>query len=1101
MKGKKINIFAHIGANFALMLIMIFAILILTARENYARQMQQIEEYIDVLSDRTAQHISDVFNDKHDDISRSAYMMGLVIDSSDIEDLLAVLEEESGFDTVRYIDKNGISISSRGDKHDVSDRDYFQKGIAGESGSTIVMESRFDQSRLIGFYAPVESSGQICGVLTGFLHDDEISTILATDLYGFPSFTMLVGMDGVSLGQYNVNGIEIMEDIGQLVRFIKADPAEPVLNAASTHSVERFSFTGTEGHSEGCIRPISGTDWSLIQLFPSEAARQMVDNVNFDERFALLLFAIVMLLSSAHFLYVLKVYTRQLNSQESHDRMIALLQSVSDDFICLINVNLNTQQEEQFRIHEGDSLADWADGNYDYTHCIGSYINSIVAPEDRDRLRNATKLSYLTTVLDNQKDFFIEYDAFINGERRHIQGKFTKDVSNPQEPHILVGIRDITEQIHEREKNQTSMNLIVSAASTVYPYIMEENLSANSAHTVYNHGIVNDGLMESLTADELFESLKKTVVYPEDYKKLYNSMNSAAQLEAYRRGEKTLSMRIRQRGDDGQIHWMETRNILMEGANGDVYCISMTRCIDDEIRLTEELRRAKEDAENANKAKSDFLANMSHDIRTPMNAIVGITNLMEHDIGDRRKMENYIKKVQLSSRHLLSLINDILDMSKIESKEVTLNEEKTNVAEQIEQIENLIRPQANEHGHTLTMRVNHLVHENIIADGLRIRQIMVNILSNAVKYTPDGGRIDFEMTEVPCETPGKMRLNISITDNGYGMTKEFVEHLFEPFTRAENSVTNRVQGTGLGMAITKNIVDLMGGTIRVRSEPGKGTRFDVTLEHTIDGQADAGINAERVLLLSDDETLIHNVSTSLRYINTPLDVASTGEEAVKLLNENPADVILLNGYLRDEKLPELVQSLRNACPERVDILLAEYTQNDNLNEILISSGADGVIARPFFRTKLASAIEIFHHQNTSESDSGSVLNGMKFLCAEDNDLNAEILQAMLELHGASCVICPDGAKLVEAFSNVKPGDYDAILMDVQMPNMNGLEATRAIRTGSNPLGADIPIIAMTANAFADDIRSSIEAGMNAHISKPIDIAVLERTVKSLVIKK
>ena len=391
-------------------------------------------------------------------------------------------------------------------------------------------------------------------------------------------------------------------------------------------------------------------------------------------------------------------------------------------------------------------------------------------------------------------------------------------------------------------------------------------------------------------------------------------------------------------------------------------------------RINEELAAAVEVAEKATKAKSDFLVNMSHDIRTPMNAIVGITNLMEHEADASDKLHTYIQKVQLSSRHLLSLINDILDMSKIESSEVALNQDSISLAEQVGQVDSIIRSQTAERGQTFVIRTHHVVHEYLIGDGVRLRQIFLNLLSNAVKYTPYGGAIRFELEELPCPQPEHATFHITVEDNGYGMEEAFVKHIFEPFTRGESSMTNKVQGTGLGMAITKNIVDLMGGTITVRSTVDRGSCFDVTLTFPIDDSVKNQVSVESLLLIAEEKELTGNLQAVL-------------QEA-----------------------------------------------------------------------------------------------GVSFFAASSEKQAEEVLQA----------------QRVEAFEQVKPGDYDAVLLDIQMPRMNGLEASRAIRSGSNPLGQTIPIIAMTANAFTEDIRDCLNAGMDAHVSKPIDIAVLERTLRNLM---
>ena len=404
------------------------------------------------------------------------------------------------------------------------------------------------------------------------------------------------------------------------------------------------------------------------------------------------------------------------------------------------------------------------------------------------------------------------------------------------------------------------------------------------------------------------------------------------------------------------------------------YNIHLTQ-VNDELRQAQVVAaEALQSAERASKAKTDFLSNMSHDIRTPMNAIIGITTLMKNELHQPEKLAEHLGKLETSGQ-LLGIINNILDMSRIESGKTTLNVEKMNLPQQVSQLDSIIRQQAGQRRQTFTVNT-HLQHENVLADPNRLNQVLMNILSNAVKYTPKGGHIRLEVEELP-RNEHFARYRFVVQDDGIGMSEEFQKTLFEPFTREEKSGTNKVQGTGLGMAITKSIVDLMGGTIHVESTTGKGTRFEVVLEFPIDAEAD------------------------------------TVQEA--------------------QVLPE--------------------------------------------------------------EETASPLSGMKFLCAEDNAINAEILELLLESKGAHCKIYPNGQEIVDAFASVKPGEYDMILMDVQMPVMDGLEATRRIRNGENPLGRIIPILAMTANAFLEDMQKSKEAGMDVHLSKPVDIAALEQTVK------
>lgn len=536
----------------------------------------------------------------------------------------------------------------------------------------------------------------------------------------------------------------------------------------------------------------------------------------------------------------------------------------------------------------------------------------------------------------------------------------------------------------------------------------------------------------------------------------------------------------------------QKRNLAIERKNNDKLS-AVNRELDQKntelsaaVKLAESATR---EAKAANSAKSEFLTNMSHDIRTPMNAILGITRLMESEPSMSDKMRDYIRKAHASGQHMLALINDVLDMSKIEAGKIRIVREPVSLAEQVGQIDSIIRPRAAEKAQNFMIRTHDVAHEFLIGDSMRLGQILVNLLSNAVKYTPYGGTIRLDIAELPCAIPGQAAISIVVTDNGCGMTPEFLTHIFDPFTRAESSTTNKVQGTGLGMAITKNIVDLMGGQITVESEPNRGSRFEVTLSLPIDRSTTCHVDASGILLITDDPQLADNLRVMTRASGPDVFVCGAVHEAVQVLKQQKADVILLSGCSGSEELPALADTLRSAAERKLLILCTDHVQ---ASHGFRPDGADGMLARPFFLSQLADAIDQLRNTRVArESGNVSVLNGMRFLCAEDNSLNAEILTALMALYGAACDIYPDGAQLVEAFANVRSGDYQAILMDVQMPVMNGLEAARAIRCGNNPLGRTIPIIAMTANAFVEDVQDCLDAGMNAHISKPIDISALE----------
>ena len=411
-----------------------------------------------------------------------------------------------------------------------------------------------------------------------------------------------------------------------------------------------------------------------------------------------------------------------------------------------------------------------------------------------------------------------------------------------------------------------------------------------------------------------------------------------------------------------------------------------TQAMKDMEESNKKLKKAKDittealqTAENANKAKTDFLSNMSHDIRTPMNAIIGMTSLIRHDAGNKAKVIEYADKIDISSQHLLGIINNVLDMSKIEAGKTVFKYTDFSILDFITELNTIFHSQIDEKNQTLTIIKENIRHEWVNGDQVHLMQIFSNLVSNAVKYTQEGGKIQFLVEE--CETKSSVyaKYRFLVSDNGMGMSADFKDTIFDAFTRAESSLTNKIQGTGLGMAITKNLVEAMGGTIDVESELGQGSCFEVLMD----------------LKIAEDRT-----------------VALAAQE------------------------------------------------------------------------------------ETDEQD-GNILQGMKFLCAEDNELNAEILTELLKIEGAECTICENGEEILKVFEQSAPGDYDMILMDIQMPVLNGYEATKAIRRSSHKLAKTIPIIAMTANAFSEDIQHSLAAGMNAHVSKPVEMKVLEKTIRSI----
>ena len=525
-----------------------------------------------------------------------------------------------------------------------------------------------------------------------------------------------------------------------------------------------------------------------------------------------------------------------------------------------------------------------------------------------------------------------------------------------------------------------------------------------------------------------------------------------------------------------------------------------------EQKQTAALEDALHMAQAANEAKTAFLSSMSHDIRTPMNAIIGFLTLMRDEADHPEAVREYIERIDSASQHLLSLINDVLDMNKIESGSTTLSLAEMNLADVIAEINSIIQPQAKAKNQTFEIFVSHLNFEHLLGDKMRINQILINLLSNSVKYTPENGTVEMRVEELPQVMSNYSRIRFTVRDNGLGMSEDYLKVLFDPFTREDTKVTHEIQGTGLGMAITKRLVDLMGGSIKVDSKLGEGSTFVVELELHIREQENdprfwADHRISRIVVVDDDEEVCHNVVKTMTGVGVSTDFATGGEQSVRMVREaresgKPYDLILL-----DWKMPE-VNGLEAARLIRKDskipiLLLTSYDWRE-IEQEAMEIGVNHFMPKPFFMSTFKEAVRLMMGRaKEAAHQEADVVKGMHILVVDDIEVNRIILVKILSTLGAECDTASNGQEAVERFMDA-PSGYDLILMDVQMPGMNGYEATRAIRASSHPFAKAIPIIAMTANAFVDDVRDAIESGMDAHIAKPVQVDKLKATVQQVL---
>ncbi len=527
------------------------------------------------------------------------------------------------------------------------------------------------------------------------------------------------------------------------------------------------------------------------------------------------------------------------------------------------------------------------------------------------------------------------------------------------------------------------------------------------------------------------------------------------------------------------------------------------------------LRDALAIAKTANESKSVFLSNMSHDIRTPMNAIVGFAALLQRDAGNPEKVREYTRKITSSSQHLLGLINDVLDMSKIESGKTTLNLSVVSLAELVEELGAMMQPQAKAKHQQFKIDVYDIYNEEILGDRLRINQILINILSNAIKYTPEGGRIDMIVRQMPQNTKNYARFHFEIRDNGIGMSQEYLETIFQPFTRESTKKTSEIQGTGLGMAITKNLVELMGGTIEVESQRDKGTTFRVDLELRVKEQdVDPDFwkkhGVTKMLIVDDEEEICIGIQNVMADTGVQISYALGGQPAVSMAQKAQSegmgyDLVMIDWQMPDISGIETARRIRRIVPSHVPVMILTAYDISRIEQEGTEAGIDGFLQKPFFLSNFRLMLDHLKSDHTEEKEAvqeqDNILAGKNILAAEDNELNAEILTELLEMAGASCQVAGNGREALEMFEGAESGQYDLILMDVQMPVMDGYEATRAIRGCRHPQAKTIPIIAMTANAFSEDVKDALDAGMDEHVAKPIDMERLKSVIKDIIKRK
>ena len=752
----------------------------------------------------------------------------------------------------------------------------------------------------------------------------------------------------------------------------------------------------------------------------------------------------------------------------------------------------------------------------DYETVLAKYIDAFVVPEDQERLRESTGLKVLLERVPEVGLYKLGYRRNMNGVIAYYEMNAVKTVDASGAVTFVLGIRDVDEEMRRQLKQTREMEvqheIIEGLGSEYYSVLLVE--PDKDIVTVYRAESEDGRAIADYFQRHHYCWSKGLKSYSEE---MISESSRAEFLEKlsldHIRADGNDYSLIYEKNTDSGILYLQARVSFVHERDGSLAAVIGTRNVDDLIKKERQqemaLQAAYDAAEAANRAKSTFLSNMSHDIRTPMNGIIGMTAIAAAHIDDKERVQDSLQKITQASKHLLSLINEVLDMSKIESGKVNLAEEEFNLSDLIDNMLNMANSQLEEHHHELSVNISGVIHEEVVGDSLRIQKVFTNLMGNAVKYTPNGGKIRLSITEKPSNQAKVGCYEFVFEDKGIGMSEEFMAQIFEPFSRADDGTVSKIQGTGLGMPISRNIVRRMGGDIKVESTLGAGSRFTVTIylkfQDTQEIRYDKFIDLD-VLVADDDPVSLASCCGMLNDLGMKAEGFSTGAEAVEqvvLHHQRKRDYF---ACIIDWKMPDMdgiatTRAIRRAVGNEVPIIIISAYDWSDIEQEARAAGANAFISKPLFRSRLARTFSLLvGEEEKKEQEKPLVeleqmdLTGYRALLVEDNELNAEIAAEILEMTGLTVDMAVDGIEAVDRMSECEDGYYDIIFMDIQMPRLNGYDATRAIRAMNRNDCKQIPIIAMTANAFAEDVQAAKTAGMNEHIAKPLAMNMLVKTL-------
>ena len=825
---------------------------------------------------------------------------------------------------------------------------------------------------------------------------------------------------------------------------------------------------------------------------------------------------------------LIKDHSEIRKEQDQNIKQMEMIQALSVDYANVYWVNLTKDTVQAFRM-SNEIIKNFGNRFQEgsYIDLIHFYVEASVYEPDKEMLLEYAAPGHLMKVLKKENSCAVNYRILRDGEIEYYRMTASRIESDNEDVEIAIGFsnvdkevrhemeqRKLVEDAYEKELMQQKLlrryeQLFVSAAEDIYSHLLRVDLETWETIQID----VRQGKFTRIDVGNWEDYLEARVaeVRPEDRERVRNTFNRSA-FERANTGDKLICSYESDSADNTETIKYFTVTARVQGEKGQrfatVFSIDNTELVENERKQKTLLESALTQAQQANAAKTTFLSNMSHDMRTPMNAIIGFSAIAASHIDNTERVKDCLDKIMSSSNHLLSLINDILDMSRIESGKVQIQEQECNLSELLHTLTNIIQPQVKEKQLDFFIDTVGVANEDIYTDPLKLNQIFINILGNAVKFTAAGGSVSFRMRQKHCAVKGYGTYEFSIKDTGIGMSSEFIEHIFEPFERESSTLKSGIEGTGLGMAITKKLVEIMGGTISVSSVKGKGTEFVIVLDFRLQENGDIGQNiAElegfRALVVDNDADTCENVAGMLRQIGMRSEWTTSAEEAALRARKAYDEHDPFHTYILDLNMPEqsgieTARKIREAAGDDIPVMIATAYDWSDVEKEAKEAGITEFCSKPLFMSDLRGALlKANHLMDESTAEMNFIeqdFSGKRVLLVEDNELNREIATEILKEAGFTVEEAVDGSEAVSMVEKSEEYYYDIILTDIQMPVMDGYEEVVAIRSMNRKDVATMPIIAMTANAFEEDKALALKCGMNGHIAKPLDISVVFKTL-------